>query len=83
MQMGNTSSRAISLKLPPALDRRLTELARRRRTTRSAIMREALETFDAGVSPNSVAAAASDLAGCVSGPADLSTAPEHMAGYGK
>jgi predicted transcriptional regulator len=81
--MGNTSSRAISLKLPPALDRRLTDLAHRRRTTRSAIMREALETFDAGVSPNSVAAAASDLAGCVSGPADLSTAPEHMVGYGR
>jgi predicted transcriptional regulator len=75
--------RAISLKLPLALDRRLSELARRRRTTRSAIVREALATFDAGMSPTSVAAGAADLAGCVVGPADLSTAREHMAGYGR
>ena len=74
--------RAISLKLPESLDRRLTELAARRKTTRSALLREALEAFAAEPS-RSVTSLAGDLVGSLSGPRDLSTAPKHMADYGR
>jgi hypothetical protein len=77
--MGNT--RAVSLKLPPSLDARLTTLARLRRTSRSAVLRDALEAFDA--STRSVTEASGDLVGCVSGPVDLSSSRRHMAGYGR
>ncbi len=74
--------RAISIKLPPELDRRLSELARRRKTTRSAIVREAIEALESS-GKESVASAARDLAGSLRGPVDLSTSDAHMAGYGK
>ena len=77
--MGNT--RATFLKLPPSLDARLTALARARRTSRSAVLRDALEAFD--TSMRSVTQASGDLVGCVSGPADLSSSPRRMAGYGR
>jgi metal-responsive CopG/Arc/MetJ family transcriptional regulator len=76
--------RAISLKLPEELDQKLTTLARRRKSSRSAVMRQALEAFTEGVSgKSSVTAAAGDLVGSLRGPGDLATAAEHMAGYGK
>jgi hypothetical protein len=74
--------RAISLKVPESLDRRLTELAARRNTTRSALLREALEAFAAEPS-RSVTSLAGDLVGSLSGPRDLATAPRHMADYGR
>ena len=74
--------KAISLKLPEELDQRLTELAGRRKTTRSALLREAIEAYTRG-GKRSVTAAARDLAGSIEGPRDLSTNPRHMAGYGR
>jgi predicted transcriptional regulator len=74
--------RTTSIKLSPDMDRRLTDLARHRKTTRSAIVREALEAFGSGAK-SSVASAAADLAGSLNGPPDLSTADEHMLGYGR
>lgn len=74
--------RPISLKLPKALDRRLTELARRRKTNRSALLREAFEAF-AKRPINSVTAAAGDLVGSLEGPRDLASSPKHMSGYGR
>ncbi len=74
--------RATSLKLPESLDRKLTELAARRRTTRSALFREALEAYTAEPS-RSVTSLASDLAGSLAGPRDLSTAKHLMTDYGK
>ena len=73
---------AISLKLPESLDRRLTERARRSKTTKSAVLRKALEAFLAR-RPKSVTELAGDLVGKWDGPPDLSTNPQHMAGYGK
>jgi hypothetical protein len=81
--MGNTAMRAVSFKLPPELDDKLTETARRRGISRSAALREALEAFDAGPPPLSVTEAAGKLVGSVSGPRDLSTSRRHMRGYGR
>ena len=75
--------RIISIKLPPALDERLTQLARRGRTTRLAVVREALLAYGQKREPASVTSAAGDLVGTLSGPKDLSTSREHMAGYGR
>lgn len=76
--------RAISLKLPDQLDQKITALARRRRSSRSAVMREALEAFTAtGSARTSVTAAAGELVGALRGPQDLATSAEHLAGYGK
>lgn len=74
--------RAISLKLPEPLERRLADFAARRKATRSAILREALEAYTAEPS-RSVTALAADLVGSLAGPRDLSTAERHMDGYGR
>jgi predicted transcriptional regulator len=75
---------AISLKLPEALNRQLTELAVRHKTTRSAVLRAALEAFaSASASAGSVTSLAADLAGSLEGPKDLSTAARHLDGYGR
>ena len=74
--------RAISLKLPDALDRRLTELAVRRKTSRSALLREALEAYACEPS-RSVTALAGDLVGSLDGPKDLSSSPRHLSDYGR
>jgi hypothetical protein len=75
--------RAISLKLPQALDRRLTELAARRKTSRSAIIREALESY-ALQPPRTFGGVNSHLAGSLKGgPKDLSTSKRHLKGYGE
>lgn len=101
----------LSLKLPASLDAELEAAAARRGTTKSAILREALESYlarEAGASPTeaddeigegappaygdaeeegvegpSFLSLAEDLAGCVEGPADLSSSPEHLRGFGR
>ena len=82
--MRNTRSgmRVVSLKLPEDLDRELTRIARRRNASRSAVFREALESFARG-SQRSVTAAAGDLVGSLRGPRDLSTSRKHLSGYGE
>lgn len=76
--------RTVSFKLPPKLDEALDELARSRRTTRSELVREAIEALaKAGGRRPSVTALAADLVGSVDGPTDLSTNRKHLAGYGK
>lgn len=74
--------RTVSFKLPEDLDQALSEIARRKHSTRSAVVREAIEALTR-VHGGSVLARAADLAGSVEGPADLSTSPKHMTGYGK
>jgi Arc/MetJ-type ribon-helix-helix transcriptional regulator len=74
--------RTVSFKLPESLDDQLTELARARRSSRSAIVRGALESV-AKAKRRSVTAAAGNLVGSVDGPPDLAGDPKHMAGYGK
>jgi Arc/MetJ-type ribon-helix-helix transcriptional regulator len=82
--MGNTNRamRIVSIKLPEGLNRKLTELARRRSASRSSVLREAFELFARGPK-RSVTAAAGDLVGSLHGPRDLSTSEKQMSGYGE
>lgn len=74
--------RTVSFKLPESLDDALTDMARTRRSSRSAIVREALESV-AKAKRRSVTALAGDLVGSVEGPSDLASDPKHLSGYGK
>jgi metal-responsive CopG/Arc/MetJ family transcriptional regulator len=74
--------RPISLKLSAELEALLDRLSRERRLTRSEVVREALRAY-AAETGDTVAAAAGDLAGSLSGPRDLSTSDKHMAGLGE
>lgn len=78
--------KTLSLKLPDALDDQLESLAGRLRTSKSAVIREAISGYLNENSPparESFAALARDLSGCVEGPEDLSMNPDYLAGYGK
>ena len=77
-----TPMRTVSFKLPEQLDDKLNVLARRRNSSRSALVREAIEALAKG-KRRSVTAAVDEVVGAVDGPADLSTNPKHLAGYGK
>jgi len=74
--------RTVSFKLPEELNDALDELARSRGASRSALVREALESLAKG-KRRSVTALAGKLVGSVEGPADLATHRRHMAGYGR
>jgi len=74
--------RTVSFKLPEDLDNALNELARTRRLSRSALVREALESLKKG-NRRSVTALAGELVGSVDGPSDLATNRKHMSGYGR
>lgn len=74
--------RPYSIKLTPALERLLGDLARERSVSRAQVVREALVAY-AGRPVASVAAAAGELVGSLSGPRDLSTNPKHLSGFGE
>jgi len=81
--------RAISLKLSPGLHARLDRAARKRKRSKSELVRAALEQFlnrEPRHKPKRALSAlelAGDLVGCVTGSGDLSTNPKHMEGYGE
>jgi predicted transcriptional regulator len=75
--------RTVSVKLPERLDCRLTAIAKRRGTSRSQVLREALEALFAREPQPTVSELAADLIGSIEGPADLSTNPKYMARYGR
>jgi len=79
--------KTISLTLPNTLDSKLASVARQRGTTKSAILRAALDEYlarQAEPHPESVAALAKDLIGIASGgPPDLSYNKKHMEGFGR
>ncbi len=78
--------KTISLKLPESLLLELNSMARERGQNRSALLREAIETFIEGdnrTPKGSCLDLAKDLVGCVKGPTDLSFEKKHMRGYGK
>ncbi len=77
-----TPMRTVSIKLPEALDDAVTELAARQQMNRSAVVREALVAYTAQ-RQRSVTALVDEIAGTFDGPADLSTNPKRMAGYGR
>ncbi len=76
----------ISLKVHDTLDSRLTEEAQRRRTSKSAVVRECVEKML--LAPRKERAAscldlAGDLAGCLKGPRDIATNPKHFDDFGQ
>ncbi len=77
-----TPMRTVSFKLPEDLDDALNELACSRGASRSALVREAIESFAKGKS-RSVTSLAGNLVGSVEGPTDLATNRKHMSGYGR
>jgi predicted DNA-binding protein len=77
----------ILVKLPEALDQRLQMVAARKRTSKSTVIRQAVEQ---ALRPNGRASSAScyelakDLCGSVKGaPRDLSTNKRYLAGFGR
>ena len=86
MRLKSGPMRRLSLKLPPALDRELAALARRRCVPKSALVREALARYlssDSQPSKGSFLKQARRLAGCVEGPSNLSSGAEHLRDYGR
>jgi predicted transcriptional regulator len=78
--------KTFSLKLPEALATKLQETARKRHTSKSAVVREALLSFFANgklLKDSSCYELASDLAGSLEGgPSDLSYNKKYMEGFG-
>ena len=80
----------ISLKLSEELDAQLTEQAQRRRLSKSELVRRALtmflQTSEQGMkgsgSPSAVNLLADLVSCCEGGPADLSSNPAYLAGFG-
>jgi Ribbon-helix-helix protein, copG family len=78
--------KTISLKLPDDVDRELSARAERVGTSKSALIREAIEGLLAkgsGGRKGSFLELAGDLIGCVEGPGDLSYNKEYMKDFGR
>src|SRR5688572_12546279 len=77
----------LSLKVPEALDRKLTAVVKKRGVPKSAVVRQALERYldESGeIRSGSFLELAGDLVGSIKdAPADLSTNPRHLADFGK
>jgi hypothetical protein len=78
-------SRTLTVKIPRPLAARLSARVRKRQTTQSAVVREALERYlqDGFDGPDSFLSLASDLVGSISGPVDLSSNRKHLRGFGR
>jgi Arc/MetJ-type ribon-helix-helix transcriptional regulator len=78
--------KTISVKIPEDLDLKLTAVAEKRRESKSAIIRSALDQLvnsSDAITPNSCLELAQDLIGSVEGPPDLSYNKKHLKGYGR
>ena len=78
--------KTLSLKLPEALAAKLAALAKKRRATKSALVRDALEAFlarDGKASAGSFLDLAGDIVGCAEGPGDLSYNKAYLRDYGR
>ena len=78
--------KTLSIKLPEGLDARVTAAARRRKTTKSAIVRKALEAAlrERGTpTTGSALDVVRDLVGCVAGPGDLSVNKAYLKSFGR
>ena len=76
----------ISLKLPDPLAQRLTEIARSRRMSKSAVIRDALDAYLSASEPRpggSALALADDARGVLAGPPDLSYNKKHLRNLGR
>ncbi len=82
MLLGNTSMKILTIKLDDRSANRISRIAKARKTTKSQVVREAIER---GLSSNESDPLADirDLVGSIDGPADLSTNAKHLEGYGE
>ncbi len=80
------ATRTLTVKLPAGLEAQLAAKAAERGQSKSSVVRKALEaalTRDRKPRARSFTTLAHDLAGCVSGPIDLSHHPRHLREYGR
>lgn len=78
--------KTLSLKLPSELDTKLTVAAQQNHTTKSDLVRKALEAYlgnTSGPQQGSFLELAGDLIGCVEGPGDISYNPDYLKNFGK
>ncbi len=78
--------KTLTFSLDEALYAKVLSLSKRRKTTRSEVVREALNTClekGSGSSKESAFELANDLAGTVAGPRDLSANKIHLKGFGR
>ena len=76
----------LTLDLPDDLRARLRSSATRRGVSETDLIQEAVQAYLGGETPptpGSCLALVQDLCGSLDGPADLSTNPTHMEGYGR
>ncbi len=75
----------VTVKMSATQHARLKREAKCRRTTQSAVLREAFENLnrDAAPAPESLAVRAAHLIGSIDGPGDLSLRSKTMEGYGE
>lgn len=76
----------VSLKMSDTLAIRLEDAARQRGVSKSVLIRSALEVYlesDGTEKPGSALSQAADLAGVLSGPADLSSNKDHLENLGR
>ena len=78
--------KTVSLKLTEGMDQKLAAVAKKQRTTKSNVVRLALDKFlgdDPAGRTGSCLDLAGDLIGRVDARSDLSANPAHMKGFGK
>jgi hypothetical protein len=78
--------KTLSVKLPDGLDAKLTAAARRRKTTKSSLVRKTLQEVlrqQGEPKRGSALDLVRDLIGCVAGPADLSVNKAHVKTFGR
>ena len=76
----------VSLKLPDPLALRLAQTAKSRSTSKSAVIRDALEAYLSGIETHpqgSALSLASDVQGMLAGPEDLSTNKNYLRNFGR
>jgi predicted DNA-binding protein len=78
-----TSLKTLSIKVPAALSARVSKLAKARRSTVSAVVREALEQYAPREGVSFADAARAYIGSVDGGPGDLATNPRHLRGFGE
>ena len=77
----------ISFKVPETLEAELSAAASRRGVSKSALVREAIQSYllfeETAERPESALSQVADLVGAFSGPADLSVSRKYMEGFGE
>ena len=78
----------LTVKIPEALERKIARVARRKRISKSELVRQAIEQYAARSAEPGGFQSALDLAGSLVGslrgaPADLASNPAHMEAYGR